>query len=357
MGLLFHTDPVKGTYWDESAFYEFTAREIDELETATAELHRLCVETAQAVVQEGRLAELGIPAVAHPLIERTISSDTPSLYGRFDLIYDGRTPPKMLEYNADTPTSLLEAAVIQWHWLQELDPSADQFNSLWEGLVETWRTLRAERRLKGSVVHFAHEGGLEDGMTVTLLRDTAHEAGLATEELEMAKIGWHPQRREFTDEAEMTVRTIFKLYPWEWIWEDAFGAMVAERGEETQWIEPAWKGILSTKAILAELWRRYPDHPNLLPAFTTDPGAGEWVRKPFFSREGSNILMPGRAETAGPYGGPYVWQKYSAVPEFSGRRPVLGSWIVGGEPRGLGIRETDGEVTDDLARFVPHLFR
>jgi glutathionylspermidine synthase len=36
------------------------------------------------------------------------------LYGRFDLAYRGDGPPKLLEYNADTPTALFEAAVVQW---------------------------------------------------------------------------------------------------------------------------------------------------------------------------------------------------------------------------------------------------
>ena len=57
------------------------------------------------------------------------------MYGRFDLAYDGTTPPKLLEYNADTPTSLLEAAVIQWRWQQDMRPERDQFNSIHERLL------------------------------------------------------------------------------------------------------------------------------------------------------------------------------------------------------------------------------
>jgi hypothetical protein len=33
---------------------------------------------------------------------------------------------------------------------------------------------------------------------------------------------------------------------------------------------------------------------------------------------------------------------------------VLGSWVVDGNAAGLGIRESDGPVTDYWARFVPH---
>jgi len=41
---------------------------------------------------------------------------------------------------------------------------------------------------------------------------------------------------------------------------------------------------------------------------------------------------------------------------FDGFRPVLGSWVIDGESAGLGIRESDGPVTNNLSRFVPHLF-
>jgi glutathionylspermidine synthase len=33
---------------------------------------------------------------------------------------------------------------------------------------------------------------------------------------------------------------------------------------------------------------------------------------------------------------------------------VIGSWLVGDAPAGFGIRETDGYVTSNTARFVPH---
>ena len=44
--------------------------------------------------------------------------------------YDGREPPKATRYNADTPTALYEAAVVQWYWLKDVKPEADQFNSI-----------------------------------------------------------------------------------------------------------------------------------------------------------------------------------------------------------------------------------
>jgi glutathionylspermidine synthase len=36
-------------------------------------------------------------------------------------------------------------------------------------------------------------------------------------------------------------------------------------------------------------------------------------------------------------------------------RPVIGAWVVGDKPAGIGIRETAGYVTSNTARFVPHI--
>ena len=109
-GLTWHTGAHP--YWNESAFYEFTAKEVDTLEAATNELERMSLEAAQHIIDNKLYDRMGIPEAAVPLIESSWEAEPPSLYGRLDLAYDGKEPPKLLEYNADTPTSLLEAAAV-----------------------------------------------------------------------------------------------------------------------------------------------------------------------------------------------------------------------------------------------------
>src|SRR5579885_740 len=87
-GMVYHTaDGVP--YWDESAYYEFTAKQVDELEAATNELHRICLEAVQHVIDEKRYSELHIPNAAIPLIEYSWNNETPAIYVRFDLAYNG----------------------------------------------------------------------------------------------------------------------------------------------------------------------------------------------------------------------------------------------------------------------------
>ncbi|MEI7985348.1 MAG: glutathionylspermidine synthase family protein [Armatimonadota bacterium] len=358
-GLVFHTEDEK-QYWNESAYYEFTSAEISEIEKATNECHRMCLEAVQHVIDTKSYAQFGLNQATIDAIEWSWEAEPPTLYGRFDFVYDGNSPPKMLEYNADTPTALLEAAVIQWKWLEELYPQNDQFNSIWEGLVEHWNWLKSNHKILGSQIHFGHGDLWEDELTVAVLRDTAHEAGLATQSILMQDIGWDEQRRWFVDLQGSRMWTVFKLYPWEWMVNEQFGQNALATMKECQWVEPIWKMLLSNKALLAVLWEMFPNSQYLLESHLDGPhGMSRYAKKALLGREGSNVEIFGTTweKREGPYGqSGYVYQDYAEVPNFDGNHPVIGSWIIGESARGIGIRETDGIITDNLARFVPHMF-
>ncbi|MGW8725549.1 glutathionylspermidine synthase family protein [Streptomyces sp. NPDC055808] len=359
-------------YWDESAYYSFTLPEVEALEETVEELHTMCLAAAAHIVEKGRFADLGImdgrlaDLVAESWRRR---AELPSLYGRFDLRYDGEGPARMLEYNADTPTSLVEAASAQWFWMEDRFPGADQWNSLHERLVAAWRGQA--RLLPPGPVHFAHSDGDELGedlMTVAYLRETAEQAGLDTEALSVESIGWDRITGRFVDDRLRFIRACFKLYPWEWLASDAFGPQVLDTLDNgggtgtTCWIEPAWKMLLSNKALLAVLWELYPGHPNLLPAYLDGPrdlAAGRgYVAKPLLGREGAGVTLhpPGSAPAPRPEE-PCCYQELEPLPDFDGNRVVLGAWVVADEAAGLGIRESAGPVTDEYARFVPHVIR
>jgi glutathionylspermidine synthase len=281
------------------------------------------------------------------------------MVGRFDLAYDGWNPPKLLEYNADTPTALLEMAVAQWFWMKDVIIGADQFNSAHEKLIDAWKAL-GSRMPPGSTLHFARsEEDPEDYATSEYLRDTCVQAGIGTKTLRVEDIGWNGQ--VFTDLEEQPIQFIHKLYPWEWMVREAFGQHILT--DQTGFLEPPWKMILSNKGILPILWQLFPDHPNLLPAYFDEfaPQLGlQYVRKPLYSREGSNVSLIGPdlgQKTEGSYGEEgHVYQAYSKLPVNDGQHAVIGSWVIAGQPAGIGVREDPSPITHNLSRFVPHYF-
>jgi glutathionylspermidine synthase len=352
IGLSFHS---WDEYWKEDVCYQFTAAQVDELEQASQELHAMCLEAVDQVIRRGRLGQLGIPdnfwhAIAHSWAQRE-----PSLYGRFDLAYDGISAPKMLEYNADTPTSLLESAVAQWYWLEDTHPHADQFNSLHERLVERFGAMGLDQ---GLTIASSQENE-EDWVCTHYLLDCATQAGVQAQHMVMEDIGWDATSKCFVDLSNKPIAALFKLYPWEWLMREEFGPHIAP--SSTRFIEPIWKSVLACKGILPVLWELFPGHPNLLESYVEPRGMQRFAKKPLYSREGANVqlIVDGitRHQAAGPYGEEgYVYQALANMPVFDGQYPVIGAWIVGDTPAGICIREDATPITTNLSHFVPHFF-
>jgi hypothetical protein len=48
----------------------------------------------------------------------------------------------------------------------------------------------------------------------------------------------------------------------------------------------------------------------------------------------------------------FVRQELSLLPQFNGRYPVIGCWVVGDEAAGMGLREEPSPITTNRACFV-----
>lgn len=363
----FHYHTLDGQpYWDESAYYQFTLRQIEEdLEAPTEALHAMVLALIDEIIDdEHALDQLQIPLAFRDWIAASWHQQAPYLYGRMDLAYDGRPPAKLLELNYDTPTALYESGFFQWVWLQdkldarELPPDTDQFNALQDYLEQALALLP-----KACMFHFASiRDHAEDGGTTAYLQDIALQAGHVGRYLAIEDIGLLDG--QFYDPQGHVIERLFKLYPWEFLLAEPFA--VALPSSQTQWIEPPWKLLASNKGLLALLWERYPHHPNLLPCFFEPshppPLAPGWVRKPLFSREGANIELTRhdgrRYRTPGPYqDSPTIRQALHLLPRFGQHYAVCGSWVVADRAAGLCIREDRSPITQDSSRFIPHVIR
>lgn len=382
LGFAFHT-MYGEPYWNETACYVFSLDQIErDLEAPTTELMEMCYAVVErAAADEEVLRSLKIPEPWWQPIRDSWRGGDRDLYARFDLSYDGNGPAKLLECNGDTPTSLYEAAFFQWLWLEQamasdiVPPDCDQFNSLQDALVDAFVRMWPDHLgLPGSrVLHLTSvRDNAEDRGTVLYLQDCAHQAGLATTVLDIEDIGVDPDGR-LTDTDDRLIQSLFKLYPWEFLIDEPFGVHLRGPGAPRM-IEPCWKMVLSTKGLLPWLWRMFPRHPNLLPAWFADDrdvalASRRHVVKPLLSREGANVRLvdPERSDGGmvidGPYGAEgFVVQDLHPLPLFIGvdgkeNHAVVGSWVVAGHSHGIGMREDDGPVTVNTSRFVPHVIR
>lgn len=355
-------------YWDESAYYQFSLAQIEnDLEDPSEEIHQMCLQAVDRVVNsEEWLEKFCIPREHWDFVANSWHAREPSLYSRLDLAYTGQGPAKLLENNADTPTSLYETGFWQWLWLEDkinrgdLPFDADQFNSLQDKLVRWFQDYAEGMHVED--MHFACcKESVEDRGTVQYLQDCAEAAGIASRFVYMEDIGL-TEDGYFADLDDRVIDAMFKLYPWEFMLREEYGANL--EGAEVKWIEPPWKSILSNKALLPLLWQMFPSHPNLLPAyFEGDSALGaltHYVKKPIFAREGANVrvVVDGNTlvDTQGPYGEEgFIYQEYTPLPKFGERYALIGSWLVGDQPAGISVREDSNMVTQDLSRYLPHI--
>jgi glutathionylspermidine synthase len=367
-GFRFHTlygEP----YWDESAYYSFTLEEVERaIEDPTAEIHQMCLEVVNQVVNDEMLLEkFQIPERFWDGIAESWHQRDSSLYSRLDLAYHpGSKAAKLYENNADTPTSLYETGFWQWLWLEEkiesgeLPTYTDQFNSLQEKLIDRFAALKKQK--PNTVLHLACcKDTEEDRGTVQYLEDCAKQSGIDCKFVFIEDIG-HGKGDVFTDLDNTFIQWIFKLYPWEFMFREKYGELLSHCAAD--FIEPFWKAVLSNKALLPMLWKLFPNHPNLLPAyFSDDPLRGElnhYVKKPIFAREGANISIYQNGtqlhKGEGPYGEEgYIYQAFYPLPKFGDNYTLIGSWLVDDQPAGMSIREDKSQVTQDLSRYLPHV--
>lgn len=376
----FHFHSMHGApYWDETSAYRFTAAEIENLICQPAtELHAMCREAAARIAGSEKLMDrLCIPAPHRDFVARSLRDDEPEIFGRFDFIHNGNGPAKMIEYNADTPGALFESSTFQHQWLEEqidaghLPQDASQLNAIHQALVARFSEIFSPR----TDIHFTslggHEENPEDYLVTERLTWAAREAGMTPHYTELEDIGL-TTAGQFADAEDRVIRSLFKLYPWEDMLRDEFGAYLATA--ECRFLEPPWKALLSNKGILPVLWEMFEGHPNLLPAFfAEDVAAGApivarseealeqgHVAKPIFSRQGSTVEIVENGMLAEQSADqdfdehPKILQAYHPAPVMGGFRPVLGAWIIGRTCAGLGILEDRGRITQHLSRFKPH---
>ncbi len=373
IGMTWHTDSDGSSYIGEE-LVEVSEAEAEAYYAAANALYDMCVEAAGVVIAERRYTELGIPSNIIELIEGSWERDDLHLYGRFDLAggLDG-LPIKLIEFNADTPTSLFETAIIQWALLKAnaMDETR-QFNNLHEMLKENFRRLiTRDHPLDEFGARYAREKILlssvsqlpEDERTVRYLQQIAHEAGFLTDFCYLHEAGFTTDEGVFNRDSQLA-DFWFKLFPWEDIAADELDltrllSKMVTRGR-TRILNPAYTLLFQSKGILKILYDLYPDSPYLLPTdFSPLPGI-EQVGKTMFGREGANVrILAADGRDLQGTDGPYAHHKpvYQARARFaqdaSGRNYQAGVFYVW-EACGLGFRR-GGAILDDTSKFVGHM--
>ncbi|AJC85447.1 glutathionylspermidine synthase family protein [Campylobacter peloridis] len=373
IGFSWHTDNDGSDYLDSNLVC-VKESEANAYYEAVNELYDMYVAAAQEVIDNDRFDELGIPFNLVEAIKMSWENDVHwHLYGRFDLAggLDGK-PIKLIEFNADTPTSLFESAILQWAILKQnkLDESA-QFNNIYEALADNFKRLITleedvsgfEKYYQGWKILFSSiAGSNEDTITTKLLAHIAKEAGFESEFSFVDEVEFSP---EGIFKNDVNYEYFFKLIPWESIAiEEGELAMLLTQIMQNQKaiiLNPAYTLLFQSKGIMKILWELYPNHPLLLET-SDEPLVGKkCVKKPVFGREGANVsIIEANGDISFKTDGDYqnnrfVYQEFAEFNQNENDYYQAGVFFAY-EGCGLGFRK-GGLVLDNYSKFVGHLVR
>ncbi|QKJ23240.1 glutathionylspermidine synthase family protein [Poseidonibacter lekithochrous] len=376
IGFVWHTDEDNSSYVADEVV-EISEEEADAYYEATNELYDMFCEAGEYVVENDLFHDLNIPFNLVEIIKESWENDVHwHLYSRFDLAggLDGK-PIKLIEFNADTPTSLFETAVIQWALLKAngLD-EASQFNNLYEGLKENFKriiTLDSEiekfdeyyEKLGWKILFSSISSSSEDINTTKLLQHIADEAGFNTDFEYMENV-------EFADEGifanEQSFEFWFKLIPWEDIAidESELALILAEIIKEKKAIifNPAYTLMFQSKGFMKVLWDLYPNHPLLLETSFEPLEGKKQVEKRCFGREGANTKIINEdgsidVETDGVYEGhKAIYQEYVELNTDANGVTYQAGIFYAFEACGLGFRRGE-KILNNMSKFVGHIVK
>lgn len=376
IGFVWHTDEDNTSYVADE-IVQISEDEANAYYEAANELYDMFCEAGDYVIENDLFHEINIPFNLVEVIKESWENDVHwHLYSRFDLAggVDGK-PIKLIEFNADTPTSLFETAIIQWAMLKANNmEDASQFNNLYEALKDNFKriiTLDSEvdkfeeyySKLNWKILFSSISSSSEDINTTKLLQHIATEAGFNTDFEYIENV-------QFSDEGifkgDENFEFWFKLIPWEDIAidESELALLLTEivKNKKAIIFNPAYTLMFQSKGFMKILWDLYPNHPLLLETSFSPLEGKKQVEKRCFGREGANtkIINPDGSidvETKGEYEGhKAVYQEYVELPKDEKGNSYQAGVFYAYEGCGLGFRR-GGKILNNMSKFVGHIIK
>lgn len=373
IGFGWHTD-LDGSRYIADELVSITQDEAEAFYEATNELYDMYVAAAEYVINNDLFHELGIPFNLVDIIKSSWENDVHwHLYGRFDLAggIDDK-PIKLIEFNADTPTSLFETAIVQWAMLKFNNLNeASQFNDVYEALVENFKRLitleedtsRFDEYYEGWKILFSSiAGSSEDENTTRLLEAAARDAGFECDFAFVDEVSFDDENGIFWNEQNWEYW--FKLIPWEMIAIDESDlALIIKniiKNQKAIILNPAYTLLFQSKGIMKILWDLYPNHPLLLESSFEPLNGKKQVKKPFLAREGANVSIINsdgsiEKQNDGEYAnGKFLYQEFADFAKDENGNSYQAGMFFAFEGCALGFRKGK-DIIDNYSKFVGHI--
>lgn len=364
-----------------------------EMADATERLGAIFERTVAVVKQSGDddlLRELGLPGETWRAVRLAVPRQLETVIGRFDFAWTDEGL-KMLEFNADTPTGIVEAFHVNGRICAEYgmrDPNegmAAHFEPAFRAAVEAYRQdgWPLER-----VVFSALDWHEEDaGTTRYLMRQSGIEGATFSGLADLRVYG--DRLCLLRDGEHEPIDLLYRLHALEKLAEDRdtdgypTGARVLDLIAERRLaiVNPPSALIAQTKALQALVWNLYEagefytDEERetigayMLPTYLENRfgGRSAYVTKPILGREGGGVTLYeadgavlARDDEMLYWEQPMIYQQRVELPVVPVRheggrgeaRLLWGSFRIGGRASAV-IARAGGRITGNLAYYVP----
>jgi glutathionylspermidine synthase len=362
-----------------------------QLRTAAERLGGVYARTAEILLNcdDELLAELGLPEAAWSAVRASLPSLLPTLIGRFDF---AATPAgiKMLEFNAETPTDIVEAFYVNEKVCQFFDvinPNHDLEKKIApafeRAILEYSRSGNAVARIVFSSVEWHDE---DAGTTRYLL----NQSGLAARFVPLSQLRVYDDRLQVWDGQNHTpIDLMYRLHPLEKLAEEQDGdgyptgrhVLEIVAGQKLALINPPAAMLAQSKATQALIWSLHEDGSfftpteheaiadHMLPTYFENRFQGRcaYVTKPIYGREGGAVTVFGadgvawaRDEELNYWEQPVVYQQYVELPKHTVEtlhglycgRIIYGTFLLDGSGSGIVCR-VGSRITGNMAYYQP----
>ncbi|PJN68083.1 glutathionylspermidine synthase family protein [Bacillus mycoides] len=375
-----------------SLFHVFpiTEQTMKQLQVATERMGKIFFKTARILrnLSNEQLLELGFPTASLPFI-RLKGMYPESVISRFDFALTEDNRIKMLEFNSDTPTFIVECFQMNGKVCEELDyddPNANQERLLSSGITKAVMEFTKGME-EPNVVFTAHPEHIEDWNTTMYLSGLCH-----VENKVMPMTELRITDDALVDRDGLPIDVLYRqTYPIEDLIEDQdpetgdlVGVELLQLVKEGKLfiINPLSAFLLQPKSIQCLIWGLAEEgafytseeqkwiKEYMLPTYLEPDlflGKSPFVQKPSFGREGdmitirdkdTNIMIRNAHET---YKSSLpIFQKYTELPVvfletekgIEKLSYVFGAFLIAGKASSIGIRAGE-KITGNESYYLP----
>lgn len=345
----------------------FYSSEAEGFKRAASQAYEVFGLATAKILKDKNLHLLGIPSFFEECVYYSWENRAkhPFFLGRFD-INGGidNTPCAVIEFNADTLSSIPETMYWQALQSEKLKGGFGSFSHLQSQISESLRSISYQLGNPAPVLLASSFGYKEDFLNSAAILDVAAKLGFESYYQNLEEVVFSEEGIFYHSGEEYIRADIwYKMIPWDWMFNDEpelariMSNIILQ--DLAVVLNPAYTTIWQNKLFLAYITENFPGSVIAETYTTGRSSLNSFVKKPVYGRIGENILLRDQSGKEFSSGGDYgnqkmVFQKYCPLPKDSDDNYFQVGVFYGLQPCAINVREQDSKIMTDDCGFISH---